>query len=200
MKLKNLNFLSPVLFIGLLSFSIKNEIENCFTTFNKASNLEMASPERLPETSEKFRTVKTFKGEVDISRIDGYRILYNNKKQVPFVNLKVEQSKHDSYAVDTLNIIENLKYLNSSSPMETKDILESNYNGYKIYGLSRNTIESGSILGIFAIFPGNDITLYVYFNNLKPEFRNFENLEDYKKQRDKFLQEYTSYLKSCLTK
>ena len=135
-----------------------------------------------------------------ITRIDGYRVLYNNKKEAPFVNLKIEQSNPGSYGADTLNIIENLKFLNASSPMETKDILQLNYNGFKIYGLSRNSIENGTTLGIFAFFPGHDVVAYVYFNNLKPEVSNFENIEDYKKQRNLFLQEYTSHLKTCLGK
>lgn len=199
MKLNTANISTLLLAFGLLSFS--SIIGNCFISFNKAINLEMASPDRLPETSEKVRQVKTDKGDVNVSRIDGYRILYNNKKQVPFVNLKVELSEHASYAADTVNIIDNLKYLNShSADMETKDLLVFDYNGYKIYGLSRKTIEKGSTLGTFAMFPGNDITVYFYFNNLKPEFRNFENIDEYKNQRNSFMLGYTSHLKKCLSK
>ena len=119
MKFNKLKFLSPLLLIGVLSFSIKSEIGNCFISFNKASNLQVSATERLPQTADRFRKIKTSKGEVAITRIDGYRVLYNNKKQVPFVNLKIEQSNPGSYGADTLNIIENLKFLNASTPMET---------------------------------------------------------------------------------
>ncbi|MEO8769882.1 MAG: hypothetical protein ABI402_07350 [Ferruginibacter sp.] len=200
MKFNKMKILSPLLLVGVLSFSLKNEIGNCFISFNKASNLQLSATERLPQTADRFRKVKTAKGEVAITRIDGYRVLYNNKKQVPFVNLKIEQSNHGSYGADTLNIIENLKFLNASTPMETKDILQLNYNGYNIYGLSRKSVENGTTLGIFAIFAGNDVIAYIYFNNLKPEVSNFTDLEDYKKQRNLFLQEYTSHLKNCLGK
>ena len=47
------------------------------------------------------------------------------------------------------------------------------------------------------MFPGNNVTVYFYFNNLKPEISNFEGIEDYKKQRDKFIDEYTKHLTTC---
>ncbi|AYB34057.1 hypothetical protein D4L85_27295 [Chryseolinea soli] len=81
--------------------------------------------------------------------------------------------------------------------METKDLIELEFNGYKVYGLSRGSIETGSTLGIFVMFPGNDVTVYFYFNNMKPEYRNFESVNDYKKQRDQFIEEYTKYLTTC---
>src|ERR1700749_825950 len=126
------------------SFITKNQIGPCYISFKTATNLTAAEPDRLPETSEKKRTLNTNAGEVEVTRIDGYRILYNNSKQVPFVNLKVELSEKDAYTADQKNLIENLKYLNEKSTgMETKDIIELNSNGYKIYGLSRASIEKG---------------------------------------------------------
>jgi hypothetical protein len=192
-------FLSTILLTGiLLSFTTKNEIGQCYISFKNSTNLIVAEPERLPETSEKVRTVKTDNGEVGVTGIDGYRILYNNEKKAPFVNLKVELSENKFYDKDQTNLLENLKYLNSHSQnMETKDLIELEFNGYKIYGFSRTTIESGSTLGTFVMFPGNGVTIYFYFNNLRPEFRNFDSVEDYKKQRDRFIDEYTKYLTIC---
>ena len=197
-----MKFISTILVaILLFSFTIKNEIGQCYISFKTATGLTAAEPDRLPETSEKVRTVKTDNGEVDVTRIDGYRVLYNNEKKAPFVNLKVELSEKNSYNKDQKNLIDNLKYLNSNSAgMETKDLIELNFNGYKIYGLSRGTIEKGSTLGTFIMFPGNGITVYFYFNNLTPEYRNFESIDDYKKQRDKFIDEYTKYLTTCKDK
>jgi hypothetical protein len=188
---------------GIHSFSVgqNNKIADCYINFNKASKLFMASPERLPDTGEKGRKLQTGNGEVDVTVIDGYRVLYNNKKKAPFVNLKVELSAPDSYGMDTTKILENLKYLNSQSQgMETSELIKLDYNGYTFYGLSRNTIEKGSTLGIFVMFPGNNITVYFYFNNLKPEVRNFKNLEDYKGQRNEFLGAYTNHLNKCVDK
>lgn len=201
MKSKIIFLSALVLTVALLSFKNKNEIGKCFISFTTATNLTAALPERLPETSEKIRAVKTENGEVEVTRIDGYRVLYNNDKKVPFVNLKIELSNENSYEADKKALLENLKYLNAhSTGMETKEVVELEFNGYKISGLSRGTIETGSTLGIFIMFPGNGVTVCFYFNNLKPDVRNFESVDDYKKQRDRFLNEYTKYLTTCSDK
>jgi len=194
-----INFFMILLLTTLCcSFTNKNEIGNCLISFKTPSNLTANAPERLPETSEKVRKLKTDNGEVEVTRVDGYRVLYDNGKKVPFVNLKVELSDKEHYENDQKALIENLKYLNSHSiGMETKDIVELNFNGYKVYGLSRGTIESGSTLGTFMMFPGNGVTVYFYFNNLKPEYRHFESVEEYKKLRDNFIDEYTKHLTMC---
>ena len=198
MKSRKISCSLILLSVILLSFINKNEIKECYISFKSASNLTAADPDKLPENSEKFRIVPTSKGNVEITRADGYRILYKNEKMAPFVNLKVELSKDKFYEKDQKNLIENLKYMNSNSEgMESKNLNELEFNGYKIYGLSRGTIESGSTLGTFVMFPGNGIVVYFYFNNLKPEYRNFESVDDYKTQRDKFLDEYTKHLNSC---
>ncbi|KOY87817.1 hypothetical protein AD998_18250 [bacterium 336/3] len=198
MKSKLMLFSTIFLTGILISFTTKNEIGQCYISFKNATNLTATDPDRLPEASEKFRIVKTDKGEVEVTRMDGYRVLYNNEKNAPFVNLKVELSDKKSYEKDKKNLLDNLKYLNSHSQnMETKDLIKLEFNGYKVYGFSRATIETGSTLGTFVMFPGNGVTVYFYFNNMKPEYRNFESVEDYKKQRDKFIDEYTKYLKTC---
>ena len=198
MKLKHTILVALISTITLLSFKDKNEIGNCFISFVNATKLTAATPDRLPKTSEKVRTVKTEKGEVEVTRIDGYRVLYNNEKNVPFVNLKVELSDPKAYETDQVRLLDNLKYLNShSAGMETKDLIDLKFNGFKVVGFSRGTIETGSTLGTFVMFPGKGVTVYFYFNNLKPEYRNFENVEDYKRQRDQFLEEYTRHLTAC---
>lgn len=185
----------------LFGFTEKNSIDNCYISFNGTKNLIAQKPDRLSETSEKTRTVTTDKGEVEISRIDGYRVLYNNSKNVPFVNLKVELSNEKAFATDTIKLLENLKYSNSqSSGMETKDLISIEKNGYKMYGLGRDNIETGSTLGIFIMFLKDNVIVYFYFNNLKHEVRNFNSLEDYKLQRDNFFEEYTKHLNTCMNK
>jgi len=93
----------------------------------------MVAPERLPAGSEKNRQVQTANGDVDVSRVDGYRILYNNKKKAPFVNVKVELSEAALYAKDTANVIENLKYLNSVSDGMEGKLITLMFNGFTAY-------------------------------------------------------------------
>jgi len=181
-----------------LSFTISNSIGSCFLSFKSATDLTAAKPDRLPDDAEKFRTVKTSTGEVQISQADGYRILYYNKKNAPFVNLKVELSDPASYEQDQKHLLEHLNYLNSNSQgMESKELITLDYNGYKIYGLSRGSIDKGSTLGTFVMFPGNNTIVYFYFNNMTPEFRTFTNLEEYKAQRNLFMGEYTKHVAGC---
>lgn len=201
MKSKLTLFSTVLLTTLLLSFTSKNEIRQCYISFKTSTNLTVTATDRLPETSNKVRTVKTDNGEVEVTQIDGYRVLYNNDKKAPFVNLKVELSESKAYDKDKKNILDNLKYLNSHSQnMETKNLIELEFNGYKVYGFSRATIETGNTLGTFVMFPGNGVTIYFYFNNMKPEYRNFENIDDYRKQRDRFMNEYTKYLRTCKNK
>ena len=197
-----LTLFSIILVIGLLlGFTSKNEIGKCYISFKTATNLSSAEPERLPQSSEKVRVVKTDHGEVEITRIDGYRVLYNNDKQATFVNLKIELSEKKSYTSDQKGLVDNLKYLISHSPGMEKDLIELEFNGYKVFGISREKIvSSNSTLGIFVMFPGNNVTVYFYFNNLNPELSNFDGVDDYKKQRDKFIDEYTKYLTTCKNK
>jgi hypothetical protein len=197
MKSKLLFFIILQAFISL-GFTTKDEIGSCYISFKASENLTAAKPDRLPESSEKVRMLQTDDGEVEVTRMDGYRVLYNNLKGVPFVNLKVERSEEKSYLRDQKNLIKNLEYLNShSTGMETKDLIDLEFNGYKIFGLSRAGIEAGSTLGTFVMFPGNGVTVYFYFNNIKPEYRNFESVDDYKRQRNNFMEAYTKYLTTC---
>ena len=90
MKSKLTTFSTILLTILFLSFTVKNEIGQCYISFKTPTNLTPASLDRLPDTSEQVRTLQTDQGEVEVTRVDGYRVLYNNSNQVPFVNLKVE--------------------------------------------------------------------------------------------------------------
>ena len=199
--MKGLKLLAALFFlIGLtnLTYAQTKTIDNCFISFQGVKNLNTKTPDQLPESAAKPREVKTEDGVKSVSRNAGYRVLYLNKKKVPFVNLKIEQSSEGSYKTDKENLIENLRYLiKNSSGMKSKEVIELEFNGHKIYGLSRNSIEKESTLSTFIMFPGNDAVVYFYFNNLKPEYRNFKSLKDYEKQRDDFIDLYTKHINNC---
>src|SRR5947208_3295719 len=102
-------------------------IDNCYLSFPGVKGLVATTPDRLPETADKFRALGTEHGEVTVSRIDGYRILYKNDRQAPFVNLKVELCDSQSFKADKAGILDNLRYLNSHSEgMEGTDLIEMN--------------------------------------------------------------------------
>ena len=188
-------FLGAILFF---SFSGTQEISKCFISFTNYPGLITTPPIRLPETSGKFKNLTTENGDVQISRIDGYSVLYKNSKNAVFLNLSIELSTPESYGQDTTNIISNLKLFAGKLPdVETKNLVKLDYNGYIIYGISRYASDSAMVFGTFVMFPGNNTTVYFYFDNIQPDFRETKNLEDYKIQRNGFLGNYTNFLRRC---
>jgi hypothetical protein len=189
-----------IITLTFLSFN-PIEIKSCYISYKGSKTLTAQRADRLPVEAAKPTEVKTANGVAEVSVTDGYRILYDNTYNAAFVNLKVELSDPGSYGKDTVNVLANLKYLTSNSAdMESKEPIQLTYNGYRIYGLSRAGIEKGSTLGIFVIFPGNNTIVYVYFNNIVPDARNFNSLSEYKTERDQFLNDYTKHLKECKDK
>jgi hypothetical protein len=201
MKSKLIFFSTLVLIIICFGFTNKHEIGICYLTFNSATNLTKGSADRLTQPSVVIKKVLTNNGEADVTRADGYRILYKNNMDEAFVSLKVELSEYSSYEKDRQNLIENLKYINyHNTNMESQDVTELKFNSYTIYGISLGTIEPMGTLGTFIMFPGDGVTVYFYFNNMRKERRNFESVEDYKKQRNRFIEEYTNHLMNCKNK
>lgn len=173
------------------------DINQCFINLEKAGNLRSDKTDKLPDDATKSRIVPTLNGDVSITTINGYRVLYNNVKKVPFVNLKVERSLKGHYEQDKKRLLENIDYFSRNEGVTSEKL---NYNGYTIYGVSRTSIEEGSNLGTYVMFPGNDIVVYFYFNNLKKGYRHFETIQEYASSKNNFIGEYTNHLKNCLGK
>lgn len=181
------------------SYDFGAKINKCFISFDSAAGLKAFSPDKLPKSSMGFRSVETKDGKKFISRNAGYRILFKNNKGAPFVNLKIERSDDFSYDKDKTNLKNNLKWLISMSEnLESNDLMEQEFNGYKVYEFSRNGIESGNTLGTFVMFPEPNIIVYFYFNNLRPDHSNFDSWEDYKSQREGFIDAYTKHIRACI--
>ncbi len=174
----------------------QNRISTCFTSFSGAGGLVAQDPVRISASADTFRQIKTNMDVVTISRLDGYRILYNNSKGKPFLDLKVELSAPDRYGTDTIELIENLKYLKVMLPGMQYVTLP--VNGYTIYGLTHSSVEDGTMLGTFAMFPGHNTVIYFNLINLKEPYRTYLSIEDYISVRDNFLDAYTRYLLRCI--
>ncbi|MCC8411078.1 hypothetical protein LJ707_19210 [Mucilaginibacter sp. UR6-1] len=195
----------PVILIALLTlivlcaFTPQDGIKQCYLSFKKTGNLKAQPAEKLPADAEKTRALATGTGETTITITDGYRILYNNKKKAPFVNMKVELSQPENYEQDKKNVLANLNYLNAQSTgMETTGkLLEIDYNGYKVFGLSRAGINEAQTLGIFVIFPGDNTIIYLYFNNIEADKSHFKTVAEYQGYRNEFIGEYTAHLANC---
>ena len=195
--MKKLVMLCAVL---LCAFASDNTIGKCYISFAGTKELVAAAPQELPVTADKTRDFPIDGGMTGITILDGYRILYNNDKKAPFVNMKVELSDPSRYGQDTTNVLANLKYLMRTDSGIEKSLVTLQYNNYVIYGIRRNTIDKGMILGSFVMFPGNNIIVYFDFQNLNPPYRQFNSLQEFKGQSNGFIGDYTYYLNTCTGK
>jgi hypothetical protein len=188
--------------LTLYGFSlIREKITNCYINFNKFSEVKAASVQRLSTGEETTRQFQTPKGNVAVSSLDGYRILYKNKKEFPLITLHVNLSDSKTFANDTTNILESLKYrISHEAQRESKELIRLNYNGYTIFGIERNAVNSEGTLGSFVMFPAHNLVVYFEFNNTEQKFKNLRSLRDYKIFRNGFLGAYTDHLNKCLNK
>lgn len=189
--------------VALFGFIAAPEIKTCYISFKGTKTLTSDSTSllRLPKSETKPRMVTTDKGEAKVSNIDGYKVVYNNPKNFPFVDTRVVLSDPEMYKTDSVNVIANLIHENKMTPhMETKDLLRLHFNGYTVFGISRDTIGKQSTLGTYIFFPGNNTIIYANFNNLRPEQRHCETLLEYKKERNQFFADYTRHIKDCPAK
>ncbi len=104
MKSKTIILLTLFLTTTLFSFKKANEISKCFISFTNANNLTIAEKKRFLKKSTKLRTLWTENGNVEVTRVDGYDVSYNNDK-------KVELSAPNSYEADQKNELDCLKFL-----------------------------------------------------------------------------------------
>ncbi len=184
--------------IGLLVSCANAQISPCFLSLNTTTGLVAPNVDRLPEEARGIRTLDLSGRELPVSVKDGYRILYKNESGADFVNLKVELSDATSYATDTVNVLTHMDHSVQATRNAAYEKGLKNFNGFVVHGYSRLSIEEGSTLGTYVFFPGNNMVVHVYFQNIKREGRHFKNVKAYRKLRDRFLEEYTLHLRGCL--
>ncbi len=170
-------------------------------------DLEVKEIDRRPKSDAKFREVRTAQGMERISVLDGYRVMFSFKG-LPyyFANVKIEQSDSDSYARDKEINIASLKYLSIEkqvTPMILAD--ESMLNGFAHFGIDRDRIDVGGVLGIHVLFDDiHHLVITIYFLNQGVENsrrsttadrRRFHNIEEYRLLRDDFLARYSECLR-----
>lgn len=164
-------------------------------------DLQVKEINRRSKSAESFRTVETAEGSKKVSVIDGYRVMFSYPKTPYFfANVKVEQSSPQDYAKDKETVIEEIKYLpsmkNALVPMVYGG--KRDLNGYGTYGADREVIDKGGVLGVQVLFSDTEhVIITVYFLNQGREKRRFQNIEEYRVLRDRFLNQYTSCIKEA---
>ena len=165
-------------------------------------DLEVKEIDRRPKSDAKFREVRTAQGMERVSVLDGYRVMFSFKgRPYYFANVKIEQSDPGSYARDKEINIASLKYLSIEkqvTPMILAD--ESMLNGFALFGIDRDRIDVGEVLGIHMLFDDvHRLVITIYFLNQDDKNsgrgRRFHNIEEYRLLRDDFLARYSECLR-----
>jgi hypothetical protein len=181
--------------------SSKSEPLKLYVSCKFEDDLQVNEIAHRSKSAESFRTVETVEGTKKVSVIDGYRMMFAYPKTPYFfANVKVEQSSPQDYAKDKETVIEEMKYLplikNALVPMAYGG--KRDFNGYETYGADRAVIDKGGVLGIHVLFSDTDhVIITVYFLNQGREKRKFQNIEEYRELRDRFLNQYTSCIKEA---
>lgn len=162
-------------------------------------DLQIVETTRRPKSAEKFRLVETASGNRTVSVLDGYRVMFAYPSTpYYFANIKVEQSNPQDYASDKEMVRSELQY-SASTKHSTKIIHQDKtlYNGYESYGIDRDVIDVGGVIGTHVLFSAADhVIITVYFLNQGSENRKFQNIEEYRASKEKFLDRYTRCLKN----
>jgi hypothetical protein len=153
-------------------------------------------------------TVKTENGQVKVSVIDAYRVMFSYSDLLYyFANVKIESSDPDSYNQDKENVISSLKYL-ADHKQATGIVFadKSDLNGFQHYGIDRDKIDVGGTVGTHVLFDDRHhliVTIYLLNQDDKNVFRamaggprRFRDIDEYKPLRDEFLTKYSE----CLSK
>src|SRR5260370_1351863 len=162
-------------------------------------DLQIVAATRRPKSAEKFRLAETASGDKRVSVLDGYRVmLAYPATPYYFANVKVEQSNEKDYPNDKEIVRSQLQY-SAETEQATKIIYQDKtlFNGYEGYGIDRDVIDVGGVIGTHVLFSAADhVIITIYFLNQGSENRKFQNIEEYRASKEKFLDRYTRCLKS----
>jgi hypothetical protein len=174
-----------------------------YTKCKAEGGMKIREVDRRPAKAELFREVQTEKGMQKVSVLDGYRVMFAFP-DLPYyyANVKIEQSAADSYEQDKQILVDQLKYHTTTKEL-TKMIFtdKTALNGFEHYGLDRDKIDIGGVMGTHLLFYDSDhlVVTINFLNQSKAIFlnnRRFETIEEYGEIRDKFLNSYSPCLKT----
>ena len=153
--------------------------------------LEIIQTERLPKKADRFRIVKTDKGEERVSRIDGYRVMFRYPEtDYFFANVKVEQSNPQEYAKDKEIVIEGIKHVAAA---DKNQVVNRTYNDFVSYGTVDSVLDRQGVIGVYVLFSDNDQQIVsIYLLNQGRRHRRFNTIDEFRALRDSFLNRYTS--------
>lgn len=158
------------------------------TSCTFADGLRVAAVDRLP-ASVHSRRISFPDGSRNVSLADGYRVMFAYPPDDYFVNLKVELSIPAEYASDRKLILRQMELLAQEGdrlPLEHRE-----FHGYDLYAVHRATITDANVLSMYSMFQDRDRKIVtVYFLTGDPAKRRFQTVDEHKRMRERFLEEY----------
>ena len=178
---------APIAFAGPAE-----KIANAMPYCNWQDKLATGAVTKLPEAF-KARAVQLPNGTAQVSVVEGYRFSVAEEGKETFANVKVEQSENDRFEGDRQAVVENLRWiLSTSKGMETPEPLGVNMNGFEGPMINRAQL-SGSTLALIALFQEKErLIVTIYLENAPPEKRSFQTKDEWNLMRDRFLLALTS--------
>jgi hypothetical protein len=124
---------------------------------------------------------------------DGYRVMFAYPNTDFFANLKVEQSNAADYDKNKEVVILDLKStIAGTEDVDSPTPVKISLNGFTGYGLTRKKIRTGGVLEMYLLFSDwKRAIITIYFLNQRPEASSFNTIGEYRKLRDRFLNDYT---------
>jgi hypothetical protein len=169
-----------------------------YTVCKPAAGPDIVEVTKLPAVL-MTRTVDTFRGPRNVLMVDGVRVMFAYPNTDFFANLKAEQLNADTYEAEKADLISAEDKLLASDDTNNRNYaLKPKMQGFEIYGIDRKKLEGG-VLGMYLFFddPTHVVTT-IYFLNQEPGQRRFNDLTEYAKLRDSFLESYTSCIRSAI--
>lgn len=188
---------------GLCSFAPESGSGDCYTTFRKPTGLKMLPPEKLAAEARPAPPGAMVAAAAPDELVeDGIRISYETSEKAPFATVEVVYSADHMYARDTARMLESMTSLNGGFPVEDAGIIHLQYNGYHLYGVTRNGKNGPDTMGRFLMFPELSTSVRISFADVQmgSMIGELKRTAGTREQRQLFLEEYTAHLKKCRKK
>ena len=141
------------------------------------------------------RPVETACGHKSVSVADGYRVILAFPDKDPFVNLKIEISTSGRYELDKQTILEQMQFLADDSSGGVP--LERARRGEVDIASFTNPDFTHGVISFYTLFNDKkNIVASAYILNQKPERRAFQDMQQYRALRDRFIDDLVSCISS----
>jgi hypothetical protein len=111
-----------------------------------------------------------------------------------YANVKAELLPEANYPQLKQFLLDNFLYLSHGNIVNTT--LHTPLNGFEIHGMDREKLEGG-VLGIYLLFDEHaHVVTTIYLLNQEPQYRKFQNINEYHSLREQFLNSYTACIRN----